>query len=494
MSTAEQRAGEREQKRRLDQAGEDEAARLNEEIQRWVDALEQLLAWSLSHPVSVRFAAMKMPVPQFRPGTLAVPLPPPNPHTFTPKPLNRLAKLVPGAEERFAARWEQGRVAYGQASAHWQQAEQQRQERLARAAKEHELATAAAHEQHRRVDELEADFRTGRRSAVEQCLTTALQASQYPNGFPHTFTLIYRSRERELLVEYEFPRVGAIIPAKGSYRYVKTRGFIESKERTAADTQRLYKSVLAQITLRVLHELFAADQHGHVERIAFNGVVDDIDPSTGRPTRPKLVSLRTDRETFLERDLSRVEPQRALKGLKANFSPAPTELEAIPPILEFDVNDPRFIEEEEILSGLDERTNLIDLTPYAFETVIRDLFQAMGFDTYQTRPSRDGGVDCVAHYTKSVIGGKYIIQAKRYIHRVPVEAVRDLAGALDHERASKGILVTTSDFTHAGYEFARGKPIELINGSGLLALFKEHTKLDLKIVMPPDLRGRGSEP
>jgi restriction system protein len=145
---------------------------------------------------------------------------------------------------------------------------------------------------------------------------------------------------------------------------------------------------------------------------------------------------------------------------------------------------PRFIDEEEILSGLDERTNLVDLTPYAFETVIRDLFQAMGFDTYQTRPSRDGGVDCVAHYTKSVIGGKYIIQAKRYIHRVPVEAVRDLAGALDHERASKGILVTTSDFTPAGYQFAHGKPIELINGNGLLALLKEHTNLDAKIVMP----------
>ncbi len=44
--------------------------------------------------------------------------------------------------------------------------------------------------------------------------------------------------------------------------------------------------------------------------------------------------------------------------------------------------------------------------------------------------------------------------------------------------------MTTSDFTAAGYEFARGKPIELINGSGLLALIKEHTKLEVKIVMP----------
>jgi restriction system protein len=486
MSTAEQRAWEREQKRRLEQAGEDEAARLNQELQQYVGTLEQLLGWSLAHPVTVDFAAMKVPAPQSQPGALAVPIPTPDPDSFRPKPLTRLAKLVPGAQERFAARWEQGRVAYEQAGADWQQAEQQRRDQLAKAKQEHAAAAAAAHEQHRRIDELEADFRTGRRAAVEQCLATALQASQYPRNFPHVFTLIYRSREQELLVEYDFPRVRDIIPTHASYRYVKTRGFIDTKARTAADTQRLYKTVLAQVTLRTLHELYTADRHGHVQGVAFNGVVDDIDPSTGRPTRPKLVSLRTDRETFLERDLARVDPLRALKGLKANFSSAPTELEAIPPILEFDVNDPRFIDEEEILSGLDERTNLIDLTPYAFETMIRDLFQAMGFDTYQTRPSRDGGVDCVAHYTKSVIGGKYIIQAKRYTHRVPVEAVRDLAGALDHERASKGILVTTSDFTPAGHQFAQGKPIELINGSGLLALLKEHTKLDAKIVMPAD--------
>ena len=67
MSTAEQRAWEREQKRLLDLAGEEEAARLNEGVQRRVGALEQLLAWSLHHPVRVNFPAMKVPVPQFRP-------------------------------------------------------------------------------------------------------------------------------------------------------------------------------------------------------------------------------------------------------------------------------------------------------------------------------------------------------------------------------------------------------------------------------------------
>ncbi len=398
MATTAQRDWEREQKRRREQAGESEAARLNAGIARRIETLERLLEWSLSHPIGVDFEAMKVPIPQFLPTPdLSSPLPQPNPDTFKPRPLNFLTRKIPGAEERFQKRWERGRVAYEQARTQWQQAEDQRQEQFARAKKDHELVVAAAREQHRRVDELKADFRTGRRAAVEQGLATALQASKYPNAFPHQFALIYRRRDQELLVEYEFPLARVIIPDEASYRYIKTKERVEAKPRTAADKQKIYKSVLAQITLRVSRELLTADVHEHVQRIAFNGVVEDIDPSTGRPTRPKLVSLRVGRAEFLDRDFSRIEPQSALRSLKANFSPAPTELRAVPPILEFDVNDPRFIDEEEILSSLDERTNLIDLTPQAFETVIRDLFQAMGFDTYQTTPSRDGGVDCVAH-------------------------------------------------------------------------------------------------
>ncbi len=152
--------------------------------------------------------------------------------------------------------------------------------------------------------------------------------------------------------------------------------------------------------------------------------------------------------------------------------------------VEFDVNDPRFIEEQDIISGLDERTNLVDLTPSAFEQLITNLFNRMGFDSYATRISKDGGVDCIAYYRQSIVGGKYVIQAKRWTHTVQVDAVRDLFGAMDHERANKGILITTSKFAPACYKFAEGKPMELIDGSNLLAMIEQHTNLKVKIVLP----------
>jgi restriction endonuclease Mrr len=98
--------------------------------------------------------------------------------------------------------------------------------------------------------------------------------------------------------------------------------------------------------------------------------------------------------------------------------------------------DPRFIQEEDVLSKLDQRPNLMDLTPGEFEALITNLFQKMGLDTKLTQASRDGGVDCVAFDPKPIFGGKVVIQAKRYKNTVVVSSVRDLFGTMQNEGAS----------------------------------------------------------
>ena len=79
-----------------------------------------------------------------------------------------------------------------------------------------------------------------------------------------------------------------------------------------------------------------------------------------------------------------------------------------------------------------------------------------------------------------------VIQAKRYKHTVGVSAVRDLFGTVQNEGASKGILVTTSGYGKASFEFADGKPLELLSGSNLMYLLKEHAGVEARIVMPED--------
>lgn len=138
------------------------------------------------------------------------------------------------------------------------------------------------------------------------------------------------------------------------------------------------------------------------------------------------------------------------------------------------------------MSTLDTRPNIMELSPNEFEHLITNLFEKMGLDTKSTRASRDGGVDCIAFHNDPVLGGKFVIQAKRYKNTVGVSAVRDLFGTMHNEGASKGILVTTSGYGSAAYEFANGKPIELLTGNNLLHLLKEHAGIDAKIVMPEE--------
>ncbi|GAB6280332.1 MAG: hypothetical protein STSR0007_03950 [Thermovirga sp.] len=64
-----------------------------------------------------------------------------------------------------------------------------------------------------------------------------------------------------------------------------------------------------------------------------------------------------------------------------------------------------------------------------------------------------------------------------------VSAVRDLYGTVMNEGATKGILISTSDYGPDAYEFAQGKPITLLNGSNLLHLLAkhgQHATIDLK--------------
>jgi restriction system protein len=52
-----------------------------------------------------------------------------------------------------------------------------------------------------------------------------------------------------------------------------------------------------------------------------------------------------------------------------------------------------------------------------------------------------------------------------------------------NEGATKGILVTTADYGPDAYEFVKGKPLTLMNGSNLLYLLEKHghqARIDIK--------------
>jgi restriction system protein len=381
------------------------------------------------------------------------------------------------------AKYEQAEAArlakYEQVLSEDREREEQQSGTLASARAEWQAAVNAGE-----IDTFEADYRRGDLDAIVSYCSLVLELSLYPDGFPREYKFAYLPESRQAIVEYELP-TAEVVPTIKAYRYVKASGTIVESARPQSQIKALYALTVAQIAIRTLYELFRSDQGRHIDTVVFNGVVDTYDPGSGRRIRPCLVTVRITRESFSELDLSRIEPLACLKYLSAGVSKSPTELLPVRPVLEFSMVDPRFVAETDVLSQLDQRPNLMDLSFLEFEALIQNLFIKIGLEARQTRPSRDGGVDCVAWDPRPIFGGKVVIQAKRYKNTVGVSAVRDLFGTLQNEGANKGILVTTSGYGQASFEFAKNKPIELIDGSNLLYLLAEHTGIEAKI-MPPD--------
>ncbi len=484
-------AQEKERKRRYVEGRSAEVDAQNKDLDRQVQELEDLLGAALRADAWVDFESLKKPlaVRPFDAGKLGVVEALPTREDFAPPLLSGVKKLVPGAKAKHAAAVADGERLFQEAVDQRDQRETRRRAEVKAAKANYEAQAATAVAERRRhnvaIDKLRLEFEAGDPEAVVSYFDFVLRASPYPESFTRRFRLAYVPESRQLVVEFELSPLTVIPPTK-AYNYVKTKDEVTKTQRPAAQVKSLYASVVAQSALRTLYEVFQADRTGHIETVVFNGHLDTLDRSTGKPIRPCLVTVRTTKHAFGELDLANVEPAACLKHLGASVSRSPTELLPVRPVLEFDMVDKRFVQETDALSGLDQRPNLMDLTPGEFENLITNLFSKMGLDTKQTQASRDGGVDCVAFDPRPIFGGKVVIQAKRYKGTVGVAAVRDLYGTVHNEGATKGILVATSGYGRASFEFANGKPLELLDGSHLLYLLKEYAGVDARIEPPDD--------
>lgn len=481
----------REEKLQYLEDRQEEAAGLAADAQQVLDELSGLIGYTLIINDRIDFDSLRISgkVEPFAPcKSLRVPEMRPSPSSFLgrAKVPTGWRKLLPGSEKKRDQALATAQAQFDQADAEWQSRDTARIERIEADRRAHEKNAAAflakQTARNAEVDAFQADYTNGDPAAIVSYCTMVLERSQYPEGFPQKFSIAFTQASKQLVVEYELPTID-LVPTALDFRYNRTQDEIVEKPRKPAEVKSTYQDVIASVALRTLHELFEAESLGHVDVICFNGYIHTVDPATGRDTQPHLISVRTTRETFLEIDLSRVEKKACLKNLGAQVSRSPEEAQPVKPIMDFKMADARFVDQSDLISGLADAPNLMDLNPYEFENLVANLFGQMGLESKLTRSSKDGGVDCVAFDTRPVLGGKVVIQAKRYRDTVGVSAVRDLFGTMMNEGANKGILVTTSGYGPDAFNFAKDKPIELIDGGGLLYLLQE-IGMQARIVFP----------
>jgi len=337
-----------------------------------------------------------------------------------------------------------------------------------------------------KIDKLKEAYLNQSEEAITEYCERVLSNSEYPDSFPQKFEIEYNTTNKILIVEYELPSIECF-PKIKDIKYIAARK--ELKETFISDSQlnKMFDDAMYKITLRTIHELFEADKANALDAISFNGWVNAINKATGKTENNCIVSIQVKKEEFLEIDLSNVDPRTCFKNLKGVAGSKLSALTPIQPILQISRVDKRFVEGYNVAEQIDNSTNLAAMDWEDFEHLIRELFekefQSNGGEVKVTQASRDGGVDAMAFDPDPIRGGKIVIQAKRYTNTVGVSAVRDLYGTVVNEGATKGILVSTADYGPDAYEFAKGKPLTLLNGSNLLHLLEKHghhAKIDLK--------------
>ena len=282
---------------------------------------------------------------------------------------------------------------------------------------------------------------------------------------------------KHLICEISLPNDKDISNIKGFKEY-KRDNRVEPIYYNEKDFKKTYNSILYSIVFRVIKEVYYSDYNCQIKSLTMNGWVNALNKKNGKYENRCIVSLSINSEQFEDIDFSNVDLKEAFKHLKGLSAASLIDFIPIAPIMSINKSDKRFIQSEEVLKNISDSTNIAAVDWEEFEHLVRELFEkefaVNGGEVKVTQSSRDGGVDAIAFDPDPIRGGKIVIQSKRYTNVVGVSAIRDLYGTVLNEGATKGIIVTTSHYGSDAYEFAKGKPLTLLDGNNLLALLQKH--------------------
>ena len=121
------------------------------------------------------------------------------------------------------------------------------------------------------------------------------------------------------------------------------------------------------------------------------------------------------------------------------------------------------------------------VTPAFFERLVIDLLVGMGYGGSRQDAGRaigksgDGGIDGIIKEDKLGLDVIYV-QAKRWEGTVGRPEIQKFAGALQGQRANKGVFITTSSYSREAVDFASliNAKIILIDGQQLAAMMIDH--------------------
>ena len=327
------------------------------------------------------------------------------------------------------------------------------------------------------TDILQINYQSKQPEAVEQYIELVLMQSAYPDLFPRHTELEYHRENHTLLVSIELPHP-SLIPREKDLWFNSTDQKEEITYFSVEEFSKLYNDIIYKTILRTFHEIFTADEAEAVEAIHFKGWVKTLNRGNGQYENTHIATVFSSRSVFEKINLKQIDPTLCFRFLKGISSPALIDLTEIPEPFTISKKQREEMPVKKMLEPIDNSTNLANLGWKDFESLMLSLmekeFGVTGGEIQVMQSSLEAGLEACSQDPDPIRGGKIVFHARRSIKPISLSPVRELFGSVMHEGAVKGILITTADFTTEAYEFARNKPIRLLNGSSLLSLFEKH--------------------
>jgi restriction system protein len=185
----------------------------------------------------------------------------------------------------------------------------------------------SAESQNRAIETLIVNLGYGVVDAVQEYVSVVLSNSVYPDHFPVEHQFEFNATTAELSLRVLIPGPDRI-PTIGAYKYKRSANEIVTTALSQKVCKDRYASVVNQVALRSIHEVFEADRRGIIKTISLELGTETINPATGRRAYIPFVAVGAEREAFNKLDLSNVVPAATLAHLGASVSKNPQGLVA----------------------------------------------------------------------------------------------------------------------------------------------------------------------
>lgn len=164
------------------------------------------------------------------------------------------------------------------------------------------------------VDQFRSQYEAKDVDAIANYCDQVLRRSKMPDWLDNEWDIHYEPDKSIVILGYRLPNIESL-PNFSTFKYSERTDAIAEKLLSKSDSDGLYDSIVFQLALKSLYELFQSDYIDAIVCARFNGYVRKPNKATGLEEVNYIISARADKASFMQMNLRAVDAKACFQGL-----------------------------------------------------------------------------------------------------------------------------------------------------------------------------------